>query len=144
MMVMSVAMISVMGLECVHILITMIPAMTDCFVMGTTPAVVKVALSTQVIPVLKQNVTPVRRIPTAVLILQEQPVPMMAINVPMMSVMGLECVHIPITMIPAMTGYSAMELMSVAVEAVLFIQVIPVLRQSATPVRKISTAALTH
>ena len=69
---------------------------------------------------------------------------MMVMSVPMISVMGLECVHIPITMIPAMTGYSAMELMSVAVEVALFIQVAPVLKQSVTPVRKISTAALIH
>ena len=68
MMVMSVPMISVMGLECVHILITMIPAMTDCFVMGTTPAVVEVAPSMQVIPVQRQSATPVRKISTAALI----------------------------------------------------------------------------
>ena len=52
MMAINVPMMSVMGLEPVHILITMIRAMTDCFAMVMTPAMAETVLPIQETPVL--------------------------------------------------------------------------------------------
>lgn len=117
MIVISVPTINVTGQGHVCTQTTPTPAMMGFSVMAAISAVVEAAF-TQVAPVLRTSAIPVRRQLTAALIPQPHLVPMMAIFVPMISVMGRECVDIPITLPPVMTGFSATVMRSVVVESV--------------------------
>ena len=80
-----------------HMTPMVLPAMTACTATVPIPAVREAALPMPGTPALRPSATPVRKRPTAALIPQAPPVPMTAMDVPMMSVMGLEPVHTPIT-----------------------------------------------
>jgi hypothetical protein len=112
---MCAPMMSVTVREHVHIPTIAIPAMTAFSVTVPTPAVEEPALSTRETPVLGPSATPVRKQPTAVLTPRARRVPMTAMSVPMMSVMGPAYVHIPTTAIPVMTVSSVRRPMSVKV-----------------------------
>lgn len=94
------------------------PVMTEYTATERTFAVAGYALSMQEIPVLEvRNVTTsVMKEMIPVLILPELPVPMMQMNVPMISVTGPGPVYIPTTQHPATTDCSARTAISAVVE----------------------------